>query len=358
VVIAGAGPAGSAAAIVLAGAGVPVTVVAPRHAGGSGMIETLPSAAGTLLGELGVLQTFRGGGHTPVERTGSAWGEPGIAWRDGFAQPAGEGWFVDRARFDASLVDEATSRGATVVRGASVVGVERRGRRACEVVVRNADGAVERIPSSFVVDATGRAAVVARALGAERGRADRLGCVFARWRGPGVGDARIVVETVEEGWWYGAVDDRGGTSVAFFSDADVLRSLRAARPPGWRRLLERTHHVAELIGTATPDELLTRAAASECRLPAAGEGWAAAGDAAATLDPLTSAGVVSALRSGADVAGVVMRTLDGDDRATAEHDRNVRLRFARYLIDRGSYYSMEGRWPESPFWRRRRAVAA
>jgi hypothetical protein len=97
-----------------------------------------------------------------------------------------------------------------------------------------------------------------------------------------------------------------------------------------------------------------------------GEGWfvdrarfdASLLDGAATLDPPTPAGIVSALCSGREVADVVMRTRDGDELATTEPDRNVRLRFAQYLVDRASYYAMEGRWPESPFWRRRRTLAA
>ena len=84
-----------------------------------------------------------------------------------------------------------------------------------------------------LVDATGRAAWLARRLGAERVAFDRLVAVVTFFRTPptqGNRDTCSMVEATEQGWWYSArvPDDRG--VLAFMTDADLLpRGLRCHR---------------------------------------------------------------------------------------------------------------------------------
>ena len=85
----------------------------------------------------------------------------------------------------------------------------------------------------------------------------------------------------------------------------------------------------------------------------AAAGWVAVGDAASSVDPLSSDGVARAITSGMAAATAVMRWLDGDAMALEEHGRSIAAGVRRYLAQRASVYRDEPRWTNSVFWRRR-----
>src|SRR6185369_1865372 len=87
-----------------------------------------------------------------------------------------------------------------------------------------------------------------------------------------------------------------------------------------------------------------------------GDRWLAVGDAACTFDPLSSQGVMKALRSGIDAAEAIRRHLSGDARALSVYADRVATAYDDYLDTRSAYYAMEQRWPDAPFWRHRHEV--
>jgi flavin-dependent dehydrogenase len=343
VAVIGGGPAGVAAAIGLRAAGVPVTLVAGRRPERRRLVETLPADARPLLRRLGVWEEFQRAGHPPSLGVSSAWASAELVRSDAFTTPLGGGWLVDRDRFDAALLDAARSAGAEVIDQARVSAV----RPGWRLSLTGQD-----LTADFVVDATGRTGLLARRFGAPQ-PADRLMCAHAVFPAAAV-TRRAVLETVAEGWWYAAGFDETRAVAGFFSDSDLMRQTSATRPQEWHDLLARTRHVFDLLGRpGTPVLVRTVPAASHCLTRLYGEGWAAAGDAATALDPLASAGVIAALRSGLDTAAGVRAALGGDHRALDAHQRRAQLRYTSYLLDRCRYYRMETRWPDAPFWRRR-----
>jgi flavin-dependent dehydrogenase len=88
-----------------------------------------------------------------------------------------------------------------------------------------------------------------------------------------------------------------------------------------------------------------------------GEAWAAAGDAACTWDPLSSAGILKALRTGRLAAFVALDAMRGRPDAALRYTTILRSEHAAYLEARAWFYSQERRWRDSLFWRRR-AIAA
>ena len=110
-------------------------------------------------------------------------------------------------------------------------------------------------------------------------------------------------------------------------------------------------------GSASPSKYrdaggdLLRQAARYCDRsePVAGESWLTVGDAAAAHDPIAGQGILWALESGIAGAEAILTSTAGAY-ATA-----IGERFERYLATRAAYYGLEDRWPDAPFWRRRRA---
>jgi len=80
--------------------------------------------------------------------------------------------------------------------------------------------------------------------------------------------------------------------------------------------------------------------------------------AAVSHDPLSSSGIPRALASGAAAARAIDAHLRSNrDAALGEYDAAQAHGFDAYNQLRSAYYAVEQRWPDAPFWSRRRAHA-
>jgi flavin-dependent dehydrogenase len=345
----GGGPAGSAAAIALARAGLRAVVIEESDYGAFRIGETVPPDLRTVLRELGAWEPFARDGHLPSTGNGSAWGSSELEIRDAFLDPRGHGWHLDRARFDAMLAGEAARAGARLETRTRLVRGERQGAD-WSLFLEGPSGS-SRITAGWIFDASGRGAAFARRCGARRLHRDWLVASFAVFAWPRRGapaDLHTLIEAAEDGWWYAARLPGARAVVSWMSDGDLVHRGGLHRREPWIAKLGRTRHVRELLqGAALRSDVAVRAAASHCLDRAAGDGWTAVGDAACAFDPLASAGIVNGLRSGLEAA----RALTGG--ALSEYDARVQSRFARYLEGRREQYAREARWPGSAFWRRR-----
>src|SRR3954447_22497114 len=356
VVVVGDGVAGCATAIALARAGLaPVVLQRPQDAGWR-VGETLPPAARPALAALGVWDDFVADAHLPSPGNRSAWGGPEPAELDFIFDPHGPGWHLDRARFDAMLARAAVVAGAVWRDCARPVEVVRDGHS----WILDTGGS-DRFRARFVVDATGRISSMARRLGARRRVVDRLIGIAALFDPPTPDgarprDVRTLVEAVETGWWYSAIVPGGGMVAVFMTDADQLDPRAACTPGGWQGLVGAapltSARLADRAGPLAADPRVVPAGSS-LLTPVAGDGWLAVGDAAATCDPLSSQGILSALQGGRAAADAVAAELGGVGDQVERYAATVRTQYARYLSERAGYYALERRWPGSAFWQRR-----
>jgi len=354
-VVAGGGPAGSAAALALARLGRRVLLVdAAPVAPAVG--EALPPVGRALLAELGLLDGFLRQGHAMSHGNASAWGGGELLTNDFMFGLHGHGWHLDRARFDAGLRAAAVGAGADVLSPARVAGAERAGDG---WLVRVAsDGEVREVACGWVVDATGRSAAFARRHGGARVRHDRLVAVHARFRPlPGADeDGRTLVEAVPDGWWYAARLPSGERVAAFLTDAEGGRGRLPTSAAFEAALAGTTHVRAALAGYALACAPRGADAGSARLGSAAGDGWLAAGDAAVSFDPLSSHGILTALHTGSLAGAAIHARLGGDAGATADYARHVDAVYASYLRHLQRYYAMEWRWADRPFWSRRHGM--
>ncbi len=269
---------------------------------------------------------------------------------DFVANRFGTGWHVDRNAFDALLCRAAADAGAHVLTAVRVARCARSGDGTWRI--ETGAGPAAAFAARFVVDASGRNGL---RLDGDGGRIvdDALVAIFLRVAHDGVAppDLRTLVESAPDGWWYCAPLPSGETVAAFLTDpalyakegielADQLAFAPLARARiGSSRIAE--SHVVHVP--------------SAVRARAAGDGWAAAGDAAAAYDPLSGYGITKALRDGGALADAVDRALRGDADGLAAYADGVRRAFDAYAAQRRSYYALETRWPERAFWKNRGA---
>jgi flavin-dependent dehydrogenase len=360
IVVAGGGPAGAVAALVLARGGWPVLLLNPGPSQ-TQPGESLPPAARPLLRDLGLLASVQTAGHLRCLGTRSAWGMATPAMTDHLLDPNGEGWLLDRIRFDHDLRQLAAATGVRVMREARVRQVHRDGSGWRVRLQR--PGGQEELSAAWIIDATGRRALLARAMGATRHRDDGQVAFHARFhsRRPDADhDAFTTVEAVPEGWWY-TVRVPGGIRVAaFLTDADNRERAALRAPEGFTEAMRSTCHIqACLQGYGIEGGPRLIEAGGACLSPQAGEGWTAVGDAALAFDPLSSQGLLTALYTGLRGAESVIAALSGQG-CSAGHRYRERLQSIRsaYLHHRRLAYAEERRWPESVFWARRHAGTA
>ncbi|MBT2459154.1 NAD(P)/FAD-dependent oxidoreductase [Streptomyces sp. ISL-86] len=359
--MAGGGPAGAATALALAHSGAEVVLVHPDSAPEWRVGESLAPPARTLLERLGVLDRVATGGHLPCYGNRSAWGRAALTTSDFVRSPYGPGWHLDRRRFDASLREAARDAGVRY-RPGSVTGVTRTGNH-WRATVSGAE-----VTASYVVDATGARARLARRIGARLVHTDHLVAITARVPNTGQGgdgsgrfedgtEHTSLIESTPFGWWYTAPLPSGERVVMAVTDADLVGQAGLRTPDGWWAALGLSRHIgARLPVHARPPERLAVLRAGTSRaLPAAGPGWAAVGDAATATDPVAARGITSALATGIAAAGALTANAGGDEDAIRRYAGLVTGVHTEFLHARAAYYRIERRW-DTPFWLRRRRL--
>ena len=318
----GGGPAGSAAAATLARAGQSVLLVvdADRHrpfAVGEGAPPGLERAVDEVFGA----GTFVAADHVPSYANRAAWGGDRLTTAELALNPFGSGWHLDRLAFDRRLRATAEAAGATI--------------------------GVEPTEAPVVIDASGRRAMFARRHGARLVTHDRLTAVVAVFP-PRADDAdtSTTVEATMDGWWYTAAIPAQRRVVAFLTDGDLLRPEHRSAE-GFAGHVAETAHIGPLV-EGRPDHLVVVAAGSAHLDRPIGAGWIAAGDAAASFDPLSSQGLLTAVLMGRAAAEAAI-----DPPRAADFERRYRAIVDDHQAQQRATYALEQRWPDAPFWRRR-----
>jgi 2-polyprenyl-6-methoxyphenol hydroxylase-like FAD-dependent oxidoreductase len=312
--------------------------------------ETLPGAARRLLETLGAWDRFAAAGHSPCHARRSVWGAPEPVELDGFSDPAGPGWRLDRRRFETDLRTEAAARGARLEAPARVEKAEREG----EGWRLHLTGG-GRLKARMLVDAGGRASRLLRGQAGRRTGGDGLVCAWAHLpleREP----AEITyTESAPDGWWYSAPLPGGRRLLAFHTDRD-LASAEALTPEALVvRALRSPTLGAEMADCGPPEPGPARiCAANGARLgKSAGEGWIAVGDSALAFDPLSSQGLFNALYGGLTGGRAVAGALAGDESALPAYSARLDGIWRAYEHHRRLYYGEERRWAGAAFWARR-----
>ena len=169
----------------------------------------------------------------------------------------------------------------------------------------------------------------------------------------------LLLEAAEDGWWYTAPLPEGKLIAVFLTDADFIQREKLTQPDRWMAQLASTTEQSRRVqehGLTLDGEIRIVPAGSSFLDCVAGDGWMAAGDAAASFDPLSAQGIMSAINSGLDAAHAAAAWLSGDRKAPVAYADRVRCGYAKYLTHRSVYYRIEHRWLNGEFWKTRHAL--
>ena len=330
VVVIGGGPAGSVCAARLAATGRRVAVFErdrhPRfHLGES----LLPNSL-SVLEAIGVLDEVRS---RFIVKRGARFvdgSDPTRAVRYSFSEAFRARWDhafqVPRDDFDCLLFKHAGKLGADLREGWKVTRVLWEGTRAIGLEAEAPDGSLHVVRAAFVVDASGREAIVARAADdvrriAQLDRTALYAQVRGAWRDEGEreGDIQIVVfgaKPEERGWFW------------LIPFADGRTSVGAVVSKAWLGARRDVGGADELFGAAvacTPTIASMLGGSQRCFSPRAvadfsfrvgrlcGDGWVALGDASGFIDPLFSTGAHLAMHGALHAADAIDAALRSGD---------------------------------------------
>lgn len=355
VAVIGGGPGGAIAALTAARLGARVELLESSRYDQFRIGETLSPAAGQVLRRLKLPWDLVSAVATPSFGNRSIWGSTEERSSSFIFNPFGDGWHIDRARFDALLARTAARAGACLRLGVKVLAGTERDDGDWELRLQGPDAAPVGLRARAVLLATGRRTALARAWGARVARDDRLVAIMSRVPIADGAAGYTSVEAVRDGWWYVAALPQGDAVVVFICDADICHANGYARRDVFERALCTTTSTQTRLADRrlTHDPVVCSAASHLLRQPNQAARWMACGDTAIAVDPLSSSGLLRSFRTGEAAGFAITERLGGNDGPARSYDALLEEEYNAYLIERRENYRQEQRWPDAPFWRRR-----
>ncbi len=260
------------------------------------------------------------------------------------------GYQVDRATLDEHVLAEAVAAGCELWRPAKVAKLELSEGGGNSVAVAFA-GETRQVRARWVIDASGKVAMIARQLdhwrkndahpissmwarftGAKDWDGLELRVKYLRWSNSvATGRNWATNHLMGDGWWCWIIPLKGGdTSIGLVYDQRLFEP-----PPGAsiaERLLAqcRKHPVGREIlaqAEAIPGDQRAYSSLAYYSEKIAGDGWFSVGDAASFIDPLYSSGLDFCAFTTQGAATLIARSLSGEDVASDLASYNERFQF-------------------------------
>ena len=338
VAVIGGGPGGSTTAGFLARAGLSVALFERETFPRLRVGESLLPAMLPVLDRLGVREAVEA--HGFLIKHGATFYDQESEHTQTFYFLEGKPWppysyQVQRAEFDALLLDHARGLGVDVHQPAAVesVAFDPDGL----TLTIDLDGGPEMAPkppdarsapaepgrssttrARFLVDASGRESFLAARTG-HRERIPNLGKValFAHYRGAarasGRDEGNIGIHVFEDGWFWWIPFSGDLTSVGCVMHGRTVRGREGSLPVLFEDMIHRCPGVAtRLAGAERVTDLHPVANFSYVNRPVVGDRFLCVGDTVAFVDPIFSGGVFIAMRSGELAAEAIARAFRED----------------------------------------------
>lgn len=351
VAIVGGGPAGATTACLLARRGISVIVAEAGDYSRQLMGQTLSPSLTPLLDSLRIDLNLGNAAASTCYGIDSAWGGALLRRNEFFWTPYGNGWHVERSHLDQEFARTAIAAGAQVMCNSRVLSCRPVGRHKWLLKIQSGD-VTRMIRCKFLVDAAGRSGSAPVSRIDRPDVHDRL--IGITW----IGETHrsypyTLIESVSAGWFYSHPVPGSRFTIVMITDSDIYRGHRDNPLQFWRQQLRHAKHIRDAFPECAPSyPQRIFSAATILRSPTRLMSSLAVGDATMSIDPISGQGIHDALLGAVQAATAIDRHLRTGS-SLRSYDAWIRRYFHRYLSIRRRFYSIEQRWPASPFWMRR-----
>lgn len=340
IIIAGGGPAGTAAALGLARLGYGVTVLsAPRSfVACEGISER-------------VVNGLAGAGIRHGLTTIAAPSQRHANW-NGSSNAANTERLIRRDLFDQALLQDLEDAGVAVIAG-RVNQIETQGDRVT-VQGKASCGESFTLHGDFFVEARGRATPAGKQ---PRLRGPETVSLLQHWQGEPAA-AQSAAASFCDGWaWLAQFTDGSRyTQITLAADAEDFPTKSGLNDYFFRRLQQLPEAGPFFCDAEPQGELTARSATAILTCDPIDDRRIRIGDAALAVDPLSGNGIFQALSTALiapSVINTILRRPDNKNLAQRFYRERVNHAFMRFARMGRDFYRMETRWPKQPFWQQR-----
>lgn len=329
VLIIGAGPAGSMTAILLSKYGFKVAMIDLNLKKKFGIGECLPPECKPFLNPLGLWDRLKIEGHRPCYGNQSVWEDNLLRSNEFIYSPWGNGWHLDRIKFDLMLQNEAKRNNVDFISGIKITNLQSTNNH------WNIHGLNESFIAKFLVDATGRSSWLSHKLGIKRHFFDYQVAIIALFQNKSNDDmdSFTLVEAIENGWWYSAALPEGYRIVIFFTDPRNARFF--SNRSFFLNEISKTLYISKRVfpNYSIKTDPTVSPANTSILDKMTGRNWLAVGDAAISHDPISSYGLTFALQTSFDAASLIKSTYNNNEFSEIyKYEKNIKQGFDKFLL--------------------------
>lgn len=380
IAIIGAGIGGCVAAMALA-PHYSVTLIDIKREQQSYLGESLPLAAKHILDKLALEDVLNSHLKTPQGMI-SDWGNDTAQLLGNLRDPDGLGWMVNHQMLEKQLRENVVERGVSTFWSSDLEGSEQDQQgwvlTLSETPENNTAPCKQVVRAKVVIDATGRQATFAKQQGARYKEEDSLVSVWMTYRSTNENEMSSIHPS-ENGWWYSAplpdsIENAAQSTferpqsegrlmlLSYQTDSDLLEDELSNSTDALLKAAKEVPELAQLLDAMEPCTEIhcgVKAVNSSRLIDLDHNNWFAIGDAAMSLDPLSSQALFQAMASAMQLSELIMKfgidTEVGKTTIAFEFEQQLERIWHQLEAEKLSYYAQERRWCRSKFWERRAA---
>lgn len=299
---------------------------------------------------------------TPSVGIKSYWAAELPQYTDSIKNPEGEGMLVDKVAFVGALQKMVNGKGIPIGH-LQLVSIMREAK-GWSITLKDHQG-IKEVSAKYIIDASGRANYFRNKEGGTKENLDQLVCANAIVQ-TRASQRLSIIYPDKSGWFYISPMPNEQFLVSYYTDSDLWDKAQLISSEFVLQKLKENPVLADELGLESMSfyqNVGMKAAHSSTLSRVVGDDWLALGDAAMTLDPLSSAGSYNAMRSAAYLSKLLVERNFIEKRSQPENEvfqQQVYDYYSKvwkqYTQEHLYYYSIEDRWNEEVFWARRSLV--
>jgi flavin-dependent dehydrogenase len=263
------------------------------------------------------------------------------------------GFHLDRGAFDALLVNECRQKGVEIIQPGLLKSLTQRQSGQWDATV-SFENKEQQLSSTFIVEATGRKSIIKTKKIAYQ---PKLVATFAYWELKPLKKESSFIEAGQDCWFWGAPINDTHFVLCVFSDPSKVKEATSVTE-FYTKVISQSTFSTDILNNGTQGEITVCDATPYYDSNVISEHFIKIGDAAYTMDPISSQGVQKAIKSGVQGAIVVNSILK-------KNKASIAISYYKNLIAAevkknkrwsSDFYNEQSLFRNSPFWESRKKV--